>query len=120
GTKTRQLAQAHPAAEIIATDIDRERLRTLKETFADHDRVRVIDHDRLMGYAGRADLVVVDVPCSNTGVLARRVEAKYRFSRESLKGLVDIQRQIIADSLRLLEPKSGRLLYATCSIDPAE
>ncbi len=120
GTKTRQLALAHPAAEIVATDVDRSRLRALKETFAGHDRVRVIDHDRLMGYAGRADLVVLDVPCSNTGVLARRVEAKYRFSRASLKELVDLQRQIIADSLRLLEPRGGRLLYATCSIDPAE
>jgi 16S rRNA (cytosine967-C5)-methyltransferase len=124
GTKTRQLARLFPQAQIIATDIDHTRLMTLKTAFRDRpgddDRVRVVDHDRLMDYAGRADLVVLDVPCSNTGVLARRVEAKYRFTRPSLRKLVDLQRQIVADALRLLQTRTGQLLYATCSIDPAE
>jgi 16S rRNA (cytosine967-C5)-methyltransferase len=120
GTKTRQLARLHPQAQIIATDIDRVRLQTLTETFRDHPRVRVVEQPQLMEFAGAADLVLLDVPCSNTGVLARRVEAKYRFSRAALRGLINVQRQIIADSLNLLHPKSGRLLYATCSIDPAE
>ncbi len=119
GTKTKQLAQAHPTATIIATDTDGERMRSLRRTFAKVDRVRCIDHARLIDYSGKADLVLLDVPCSNTGVLARRVEAKYRFNRASLRGLVDMQRQIIADALRLVGDR-GRVLYATCSIDPTE
>lgn len=119
GTKTRQLAALHPQAAIIATDLDQARFTILREQFEGDDRVRIVEHDTLREFVGRADLVLLDVPCSNTGVLARRVEAKYRFSRESLQSVVDVQRQIIADAMPLLAPK-GRVLYSTCSIDPAE
>lgn len=119
GTKTRQLAGVHPNAQIIATDIDHDRLRSLRETFKGHSRVRVIEHQRLIDFAGQADLILLDVPCSNTGVLARRVEAKYRFSTASLRSLVDIQRQILADALRLANGKAW-IAYTTCSVEPAE
>ena len=72
-----------------------------------------------LGTARPFDLILLDVPCSNTGVLARRVEAKYRFSARSLRSLVDLQRQIIADSLRLASSR-GWLMYTTCSIEPLE
>ena len=92
----------------------------MKKVFAGHDRVEVRPLDRLReDLANRADLLVLDVPCSNTGVLARRVEAKYRFSDEGISGLVDLQRQIIADSIPLLA-ESGQLLYATCSLEERE
>jgi 16S rRNA (cytosine967-C5)-methyltransferase len=119
GTKTRQVAQLHPTAEILASDADAGRLAELRLTCADLPRARAVPPAALLEHAGRADLVVVDVPCSNTGVLARRPEAKYRFGPESLRSLVDRQRQILADSLRLLRP-GGALLYATCSLEAAE
>lgn len=119
GTKTRQLAAAHPKARIIAADIEPARAAVLQRTFAGHDRVEVIPYDRLLALRPEADLLVLDVPCSNSGVLARRVEAKYRFCRETLDSLRDVQRQIVADTLALLAP-SGCLLYATCSVDPTE
>jgi 16S rRNA (cytosine967-C5)-methyltransferase len=119
GTKTRQLAALHPDARIVATDIDAERRRVLEETFAGDDRVRVVPPAGLADVREQADLVVLDVPCSNTGVLARRVEAKYRFDEPRLAGLVEQQRQIIADALPLLAA-DGALLYATCSIDRDE
>lgn len=119
GTKTRQLALTHPAAKIFASDVDRDRLRQLRAEFSGLDRVRVVEAGRLIDFAGQADLVLLDVPCSNSGVLARRVEAKYRFTRASLKSLIDVQRQIVADSLRLVAAR-GHIAYATCSIDPAE
>lgn len=124
GTKTKQLALLHPQAQIIATDIDAARLSALRESTQGHDRITVIPFAELERYRGRADLIVLDVPCSNTGVLARRVEAKYRFSRESTAGVVKLQRQIIADAIPLLagarDRSAGWLLYATCSIEPAE
>ena len=119
GTKTRQLASLHPEARIIAAELDHRRRTVLNETFADSERVEVMSFEEIGQYAQQADLLVLDVPCSNTGVLARRVEAKYRFSDVTLKKLVDVQRQIIADSLGVLA-EGGRLLYATCSIEPAE
>jgi 16S rRNA (cytosine967-C5)-methyltransferase len=119
GTKTRQLAGLHPRARIIATDANRSKLSTLRQAFKGHDRVQVIEHGQLLRYAGQAQLVVVDVPCTNTGVLARRVEAKYRFDDRNLTQLVSLQRQIIADSIRLLAD-TGHLLYSTCSLEAEE
>jgi 16S rRNA (cytosine967-C5)-methyltransferase len=123
GTKTRQLAAAFPKARIIATDVDDRRLARLEEAFAGHDRVIVSKPgDLLLNHHGRADLILLDVPCTNTGVLARRVEAKYRCDDDQLKRLTDTQKQIIADSIPLLRsgPRRGRILYATCSLEPEE
>jgi len=119
GTKTRQLAELHPKARIIATDIDENRLATLRKTFAGHDRVTIIDHARLREFDGQADLIVFDVPCTNTGVLARRVEAKYRWSPATIEKLTNVQRQIMADAVPLFAPRC-RVLYSTCSIEAAE
>jgi 16S rRNA (cytosine967-C5)-methyltransferase len=119
GTKTSQLAALHPQAQIVATDIDPARLEVLSRTFAGHPRVAVVKPGDLAPFIGRADLLLLDVPCTNTGVLARRLEAKYRFTRQALARLVERQRQIAADHLALLKP-DGRVLYATCSLEPAE
>lgn len=122
GTKTRQLAAAFPDAQIIATDVDLPRREALARVFEGHPRVRVVDHKSLIDWAGKADLVLLDVPCSNTGVLARRVEARYRFTAARTGELVGAQRQIVADSLRLLKlgRERGAILYSTCSLDPVE
>lgn len=119
GTKTRQLAELHPDATIIATDIDAGRFELLQKSFSGHSRVRTVPFTDVHQYREQANLLVLDVPCSNTGVLARRVEAKYRFSVETLVAVRDLQRQIVADALPLLSP-DGFLLYSTCSIEPVE
>ncbi|MDX2115310.1 MAG: transcription antitermination factor NusB [Planctomycetota bacterium] len=118
GTKTRQLAAMFPDADILAADVDLVRVQTLRSATAG-TRVTVVPYQKLIDYAGKADLVLLDVPCSNTGVLARRVEARYRFDRENTEKLASTQRQIIADSIRLLRP-GGRILYSTCSLDASE
>jgi 16S rRNA (cytosine967-C5)-methyltransferase len=125
GTKTRQLAATFKDATIVATDVDNERRRTLREAFAGDRRVEVIDPPDLERWIGKADLVLVDAPCSNTGVMARRIEARYRASDDSIRKLADLQRQILADSMRLLREggrgaRRGRILYATCSLDERE
>jgi 16S rRNA (cytosine967-C5)-methyltransferase len=124
GTKTRQLARTLPGAEIVASDTDGPRLATLRRVFGpghpDASRVRVLDFDEVLGDClGRADLVLLDVPCSNTGVLARRPEAKYRPMTRQHDRLLDTQRQIVADAIRLLGA-NGRILYSTCSLQPEE
>lgn len=120
GTKTRQLAATFPGAQIIATDIDDDRRRDLAEVFARSDRVKVVDPAVLADrVAARADLVVLDVPCSNTGVLRRRVEARYRASASQLERLVATQQQIMTGAMDLLRSQ-GRILYATCSLEQGE
>ena len=123
GTKTRQLERTFPGARIIATDIDAGRHAELTRAFYGSDRVRVIRHEELIDHAGRADLVLLDVPCSNTGVLARRIEARYRASENRTKELTDMQRQILADAIPLLRDDRspiGGILYSTCSLDARE
>jgi 16S rRNA (cytosine967-C5)-methyltransferase len=122
GTKTRQLAETFQGAQIVATDIDPKRRAALEQAFASGphaERVQVIQHDKLDEFAGKADLVLLDVPCSNTGVLARRVEARYRASESAVAELEAMQRQILADAVKLLAP-GGAILYSTCSLDPRE
>jgi len=115
GTKSRQLKYLHPAAEVIATDPDAERFKQL-ELVPD---ITAVAHDAIGQHAGRADLLVLDVPCSNTGVLARRLEARYRFSAASLASVVDLQCEIFREAAGLLAP-AGHVLYTTCSIEPEE
>lgn len=119
GTKARQLLQMHPQARVIASDTNKDRLATLRALADQNDHLEVVKPRELLDLAGQVDLLVLDVPCSNTGVLARRPEAKYRFGDESLSQLVDLQRQIIADYLPLLA-QSGHMLYSTCSLSPLE
>jgi len=120
GTKTRQLAAIFRDAEIIAAEVDTDRLEDLRATFSDHPRVRVCHGDDLArGDAAAADVVLLDVPCSNTGVLARRPEARYRFGTGQPERLARTQRQILASALELLSP-GGRILYSTCSLEPEE
>ena len=121
GTKTRQLAATFPDAEIVATDVDLVRFGELERVFGGDDRVRTMRYEDLIELANSVDLVLLDVPCSNTGVLARRVEARYRFDEGRMRTLTDTQRQIMADSIRLLRRTDGAgILYTTCALDPEE
>lgn len=131
GTKTRQLTMTFPDAKVITTDADDRRRLILRDVFRDARRVSVVAFDGLeeavaSGPArgksrGGADLVLLDVPCSNTGVLARRPEAKYRFGDISMKELIDLQQRIIRRGAELLSAdRNAVLAYSTCSIEPAE
>jgi 16S rRNA (cytosine967-C5)-methyltransferase len=120
GTKTRQLRAAFPGARIIATDTDDARRSVLQATFRGDPSVMVCAYAEALDLArAAADLVLIDVPCSNTGVLARRLEAKYRASAAQTGRLIEIQREILVQASALLGP-SGAILYATCSIERSE
>jgi 16S rRNA (cytosine967-C5)-methyltransferase len=68
---------------------------------------------------GEFDAALVDVPCSNTGVVARRPEARLGLTSEKLASLIKTQRELIETAARHIRP-GGRLVYSTCSIEPAE
>lgn len=119
GTKTAHLAEAFPNARIVATDIDQRRFRLLAERFTGSEQVLVVEPARLVEFARQVDLILLDVPCSNTGTLARRVEAKYRIDSRHLEALVALQKQVIADHLALRSDR-GLIAYSTCSLEPEE
>jgi 16S rRNA (cytosine967-C5)-methyltransferase len=65
------------------------------------------------------DRILVDVPCSNSGVLARRPEARYAQMPEALESLATLQDQIMDDTADYLRP-GGLMIYSTCSVWPQE
>ena len=117
GTKTRQLANLHPNARIVSTDVDDNRRRDLAMIPRDFPNVRVVDPEALP--SDEFDLLLLDVPCSNSAVLARRPEARYRLNDQSLKELVSLQHEIITELFGHVR-EGGYILYTTCSLEPEE
>jgi 16S rRNA (cytosine967-C5)-methyltransferase len=74
---------------------------------------------RLKRLAGKLDRVLVDAPCTGLGPLRRNPALKWRQHEEDLPSLTEKQGAILEAASRLLKP-GGRLVYATCSILPAE
>jgi 16S rRNA (cytosine967-C5)-methyltransferase len=121
GTKTRQLLAKYPDAQVVACEVIDPRLADLRALAETADgRLRVCRPEQAVEeLRGRADLVVADVPCSNSGVLARRTEARHRCGPRQVTRLADQQREIVALGASLLVP-GGRMLYSTCSLETEE
>lgn len=119
GTKTRQLATMYPDCRVLAYEPDPHRRHDLQQLASELPNVQVLDGDDTTAIAGQADVLLLDVPCTNTGVLARRAGARHRFSIKTRDQLVGLQRAIARQWAPTLAP-DGHLVYATCSIDPAE
>jgi len=120
GTKTTQLAEATgDSAKIIATDIDSRRLEMVKENTArlGINSVDVVPYGQILN--SQFDCVLLDVSCSNTGVLARRLEARYRINPETIGHLAGIQGELLRTAAAIVKP-GGKICYSTCSIQRCE
>lgn len=65
------------------------------------------------------DAVLLDVPCSNTGVIRRKPDVRWGFSEDKLAGLIELQAAIL-DNVANAVKNNGRIVYSTCSIEPEE
>lgn len=65
------------------------------------------------------DRVLLDAPCSNTGVLRRRPDARYRLKESDISSCSELQRTLMAKAAKFVKP-GGRLVYSTCSIEREE
>ncbi len=124
GTKTTHLAEImDDHGEIVATDVDFDRLTRIDENAKrlglTSIRGKFIKTDGTLLPEGPFDAILLDVPCSNTGVLHRRPEARWRLQPRDLTDLVEQQANLLAAAWTRLRP-GGRLLYSTCSIEPEE
>jgi len=125
GTKTTHLAElTADKAKIIATDIDDQRLEKVKENTArlGITAVTTIAYANLEKTAdqmGLFDCVLLDVPCSNTGVMAKRPEVRHRINQNSIVQLAQTQNRLLRTAAEMTN-KNGKICYSTCSIQREE
>ncbi len=65
------------------------------------------------------DRILLDVPCTNTGVIRRRPDVRWRFSSEGLRTVTRLQERILQNAAASVKP-GGKLVYSTCSLEPEE
>ena len=119
-----------PAGRLVAVELPGKRIERLKENLSrtpgvdvalvqadvlDNLALSLREHRLPESYDG----VLVDVPCSNTGVMRHRVDVKWRLQPGDFKKHPQQQRSLLHAAARLVKP-GGRLVYSTCSIDAEE
>ena len=124
GGKTAHLFELQPNIKITALDISESRLQRVKEncqrlgfkpTLIAGDATQVDDW-----WQGECfDKILLDVPCSATGVIRRHPDIKHLRREEDITTLVKLQREILLKNWALLK-SGGHLLYATCSLFKSE
>jgi 16S rRNA (cytosine967-C5)-methyltransferase len=121
-------AEMHNKGSLHALDPDAERLeearRRARRDGVHNLRARPIaagpEADaQLKDLAGKADVVLVDAPCSGLGTLRRKPDARWRLAPEDPARFAALQRELVRRFAALVRP-GGRLVYATCSIGPTE
>jgi 16S rRNA (cytosine967-C5)-methyltransferase len=132
GGKTAALAEAmRGQGVLVAVDLHQDRIERLQENldrlrwdFVEVVRGDAANRESLRNILGRHaaegfDRILIDAPCSNTGVLRRRPDARWRFDERRLAGLRRTQEALLDSASSLLGP-GGSLVYSTCSLEPEE
>jgi 16S rRNA (cytosine967-C5)-methyltransferase len=124
GGKTAHLAELMGnEGQIIACDINARRLERVRQT-AERLQLGVIDTIEIAADGSDAplgpfDAALVDVPCSNTGVLGKRPDVRWRIQPHDVAELRGLQRRLLTAAIAAVRP-GGRIVYSTCSIEPDE
>jgi len=125
GGKATHIAELlEDTGKVYALDISLKRLYSVKQNCL---RMGISNISLVCGDAseGKApfrsmfDRILIDAPCSNTGVLSRRVEARWRLKEEDIHKLASLQYSILKTGAAALR-SNGFLVYSTCSIEPEE
>jgi 16S rRNA (cytosine967-C5)-methyltransferase len=130
GGKSLQIADAMGTGRIVCLDLPGSRIDRLKENLSRTTGVEaaLVQADLLRGAPDvlkehglplEYPAVLIDVPCSNTGVMRHRVDVKWRLQEGDFAKHARQQGALLAAASRLVAP-GGRLVYSTCSIDDAE
>ena len=125
GIKTSQLATALGEGILVACDLSARRLRTMQTLLPKSIPLGVpvlsvrLDAGQPLCFGIQFDRVLLDAPCSGTGTLARNPEIKWRLQTKDIFRLAELQAKMLHNALQALAP-GGRLVYATCSLEPEE
>ncbi len=126
GGKAFLIAAALGSADNLAcTDSNDKRLPRLRDNLErlHAGQAEISVHDWCQpapaAWHGTFDAILLDVPCSNTGVIRRRVDVRWRLQAPDIAKIALTQRKILEHALPCLKP-GGRLVYSTCSLEPEE
>jgi 16S rRNA (cytosine967-C5)-methyltransferase len=125
GTKATQMAEAMgDTGAVLASDVNPAKLEQLCNNCSrlGLSSVHTFAPDQIaaeVSRQGRLDWILVDAPCSNTGVLSRRVEARYRLKPAEISTLQTTQIELLDLASDLARPET-KIMYSTCSVEPEE
>jgi 16S rRNA (cytosine967-C5)-methyltransferase len=125
GGKTGHILESAPdLGELVAVDVDEVRLKRVRENLErlGHTALLVaadLRETSSLGDGPLFDRILVDAPCSSTGVIRRHPDIKLLRRATDIPAFAATQRAILTSALRMLAP-GGRLVYSTCSLLPAE
>lgn len=110
--------------KIISMDVEEWKLEELKKRAkrggVHNIETRKIESDHsIEALKDKADKVLLDVPCSGTGVLKRNPDAKWKLNPESIERTKQLQKEILEKYSQMVK-RGGQLIYSTCSILPSE
>jgi len=121
GGKTGYLAEICPECSIVATDKDFIRLESVKNLVkrVGYTNISLESYDDVLNNPVTYDAILIDAPCSGTGVLARRPDLRWRRDPSDIKRMASVQEQILKYAAYRVGI-GGRIIYSTCTIEPEE
>ena len=129
GGKTTHILELAPQANVIALDVESHRLKRVEENLERLNQQAIVvcgdasQPDEWLAEIGKSavkfDRILLDAPCSATGVIRRHPDIKWLRKETDIAQLVELQKKILSALWEKLKP-NGVLLYATCSVLPEE
>lgn len=117
GGKSLILHHLYPDAQLTVNDSAEQKIKRLSENlerFSCPAQILCQKGEEITS-SELFDLILIDAPCSNSGVLYKCPEARWKISEELLTGLAETQMKLLANAVRLLK-KDGKIWFMTCSI----
>ncbi len=122
GTKSIVMADMmHAEGTIVAVDINPDRLEMLAQSAMDYraENIKIRRDDVRNLNLKLADGVLLDAPCTGTGVLSKRADLRWKRTEQDLENSVKLQEELLDEAANHVT-RGGRLVYSTCSIEPEE
>lgn len=122
GGKTGHLLESTPDQDLVAVDVGEDRVALIRqnlERLRRHATVEIADIREPLASGRLFDRILVDAPCSSTGVIRRHPDIKLLRRASDIASFAATQEQILRSTFSMLAP-GGRLVYCTCSLLPAE
>lgn len=122
GGKT--ILASEKAKEVLSRDVSEEKLELISDNL-DRMRVRNVISEVFDAtvtdetYIEKADVLIMDVPCSGLGVMGKKRDIKYHVTPDSIRSLNELQKSIVEHSWQYVKP-GGTLIYSTCTINRTE